>query len=407
MAWRNLWRNRRRTVLTLISIAFGGFLAILFTALQDRSFSDMIDSSARLGGGHVSIQHADYLDRPALTRTVVGGEELKRMALADPRVERAVSRVVGPAMLATANGSYGAFFVAFDPEDEDETTFSFLDGMVEGEMFSGDDRQGIVLGSKLASNLKLKLGKKVVYTMTDKDGEIVAGLGRLRGIVSTGGDGMDSGLCLLPIDAIREVLGYEPDESTQIAVFVGDSRRSAEVVERLSGALEDGVVALTWSEVLPDLSGFIAMKVGGARFMEGVIMMLVAAGIFNTLFVSVMERLREFGILMAIGFSPGQLFTLVIWESVWLAVMGLVGGALMTAGPYYYLAKRGIDYSAILGEDSMEVAGAVFPSVMRVGIFPENVVLIVVVVLLSTLLAGIYPAWRAGNVVPVDSIKLV
>ncbi len=407
MAWRNLWRNRRRTILTLISIGFGAFLAVLFTALQDRSFSDMIDSSARLGGGHVSIQHEDYLDRPALTRTIVGGRGLKDLALSDPVVDRAVSRITGATMLSTATGSYGAFFVAFDPEDEDAATFSFLDSLVDGAMFSGDDPQGIVLGKRLASNLKLEVGKKVVYTMTDRKGEIVAGLGRLRGIVATGARSMDAGLCLMPIDAIRGVLGYEADESTQIAVFVGDSRRSKAVAERLSGDLREGVVALTWSEVLPDLSGFIAMKVGGARFMEAVIMMLVAAGIFNTLFVSVMERLREFGILMAIGFSPGQIFRLVIWESVWLAILGLAAGALLTATPYYYLAKHGLDYSAILGEDSMEVAGAVFPSVMRVGIFPENLALIGFAVLLSTLSAGLYPAWRAGNVVPVESIKLV
>ena len=137
------------------------------------------------------------------------------------------------------------------------------------------------------------------------------------------------------------------------------------------------------------------------------LLLLVAAGIFNTLFVSVMERIREFGILMAIGFTPRQLFALVMWESTWLGVLGLGLGALMTVGPYTYLVRHGLDYSAMLGEDGMEVAGAVFPSVLRVGIFPENLAIIVVVVLLATLAAGLYPAWRAGRVVPVDSIKLV
>jgi ABC-type lipoprotein release transport system permease subunit len=143
--------------------------------------------------------------------------------------------------------------------------------------------------------------------------------------------------------------------------------------------------------------------------MEVLIMLLVAAGIFNTLFVSVMERLREFGILMAIGFSPGRLFRLVMWESFWLAVVGLGSGALLTALPYYLGHTRGISVAAILGTSagSAEVAGVGLPSTMYVGIYSGHALAIGLAVLVATLLAGLYPAWRAGRVEPVQSIKLV
>ncbi len=422
MAWRNLWRRRRRTFLTLVSIAFGGFLAVMFTAIQDRSFSDFIDTAARLAGGHVTLQHPEALDRPSLGRTVRDVESLRAAALDLPGVERAVPRIGGEILLATARDSYGAFFLAYDPALEDETTFSFVEGLVAGEAFDGPRDRGIVLGQRLAHNLGLELGDKVVYTLTDREGGITTGMERLKGILDTGSPSLDGGLCLLAIDALRPTLAYAPGESTQVAIFLGDSRRSAAVARRLqaelaperSGAPRSGVAgsdvsvaALTWEETQAQLASFIAMKIGGGRVMEAIILALVAAGIFNTLFVSVMERLREFGIMMAIGFSPGQLFRSVMWESLWLAVLGLGLGAAVTVGPYAWLAREGLDFSALVGGNPTEVAGVGFEMVLRVGIYPEHLFFIVVAIVLATLLAGLYPAWRAGRVVPVESIKLV
>ena len=415
VAWRNLWRHKRRTLLTLSSIAFGGFLAVLFTALQDRSFADFIDTAARLGSGHVTVQHPDYLDTPRLTRTVRGSAELRTLITQDSNVARAVERISGQIMLATASDSFGAFFMAYDPELEDDSTLSFGEGLIKGAMYTTPQDKGIILGKKLAHNLGLKIGKKVVYTMLDKQGEIVSGMRRLSGVISTGAPSLDAGLCLLPINTVREVLGYASGESTAVAVFLSDARKSAAVAQRLnkllgSGALDTSPVALAWDEIRPELSTFIAMKVGGARFMELIIAILVAAGIFNTLFVSVMERTREFGIMLAIGYSPGQLFGLVMWESLWLGLVGTIASTLITIGPYVYLVNTGIDMSAIMGGAdgaTTEVAGVGFDGTLRVGIFPEHLMIIVLAIVLATLTAGLYPAWRAGNVVPVESIKLV
>jgi ABC-type lipoprotein release transport system permease subunit len=214
-------------------------------------------------------------------------------------------------------------------------------------------------------------------------------------------------LSLLPIDRVRAVLGYADDEATQIAVFVDDQRKADAIAGRLRAEVEPGVAAHPWHEIQRELAAFIALKVGGARFMEALIAVLVAAGIFNTLFVSVMERVREFGILMAIGWSPGRLFGLVVLESAWLGVLGLVGAALITALPYWYLATKGIDASGLMGPDAAEVSGVAMPATLRVGIFPEHAVVIAVAALVATVLAGLYPAWKAGRVDPVETIKLV
>jgi ABC-type lipoprotein release transport system permease subunit len=407
MAWRNLWRHRRRTLLTLSSIAFGAMLAVLFTGMGDSNWTEMIRLAARLGGGHVTLQHPEYLETPTLSRTVPDAERLRTAALRDPEVVRAVTRITGNLMIATASQNYGAAFIAFDPAAEDATTLSLIEALREGEMLSSSADGGIVLGKRLAQNLDAGVGRKVVYTLTDKNGEIVQEAARVSGIVSTGAPSVDAGLCLLPIDRLRKVLGYQPDEAVQVGVFVADHRRADVVAARVGESVGAGVSALPWHQIQPELSGFIAMKVAGTQFMEAIIMVLVAAGIFNTLFVGVMERVREFGIMLAIGFSPARLFGLVMCESLWLGLVGLLLAAAVTAGPYYYMATAGIDLSGMMGEGSSEVAGVAISPVMYVDIFPENLLAIAAAALLATLISGLYPAWKAGRVVPVESIRLV
>jgi len=407
MAWRNLWRNRRRTLLTLSSIAFGVFFAIMITAIHDNSWTQMINLAARMGGGHVTVQHPEYLDKPTFSRTVQNTDEILELVMRHEYVERAVERIAGPAMLMSAGESFGAGFVAFDPTVEDESTLAVLEAIVEGKPFSSPADRGIILGEKLATNLGVELGDRVVYTLTDKSGEIVSGLGRLSGIIRTGAPSADRGLAILPIDAVREVLGYAPDEAIQLAIFISDRRLSGVVADEVFRVLDGDATALPWFEVQPELAGFISMKVIGARVMEVVIAILVAAGIFNTLFVSVMERLREFGILMALGFSPGRLFRLVMWESLWLALIGLVGAAVVTAGPYYYMANTGIDISAMLGDQGTEIAGVAINDTFRAGIYAESLTFIVIAAVIAVLLSGVYPAWKAGRVEPVETIKLV
>ena len=407
MAWRNLWRNRRRTLLTLSAIVFGVFLSVLMTALQDRNWADMIQLAARIGAGHVTLQHQEYLDNPTLSRSVRGTNRLVRLASGEAHVTRVVERITGFNMLSTAHENLGAGFIAVSPEDEDEQTLSLLEAIVEGEFFRSSTDDGIILGDRLASNLDVELGSKVVYTMTDKDGEIVVALTRVSGIVRTGSRSVDGGICLLPIDTVREVIGFAPDEAIQVAVFIDDQRRSDVVVADLRSGLTEDVAALPWYELQPQLAIFIAMKVGGSQVVMILIAVLVAAGIFNTLFVSVMERIREFGIMLAVGFSPGQLFRLVMLESAWLAGVGLVVAAAVTIGPYLYLSSTGLDVTAILGDAAdLEIAGVGFSPIMKVGIYPENVVLIGVAALLAVLLAGIYPAWKAGHADPVEALRL-
>ena len=414
MAWRNLWKNRRRTLITLSSFAFGTMLAVIFTGMGDASYHQMIDLAASMGGGHVTIQHADYLERPSLKRRVRGDDDLFREMRQYSEVTGVVSRISGTAMLATAGHNYGALFLAIDPAQESDATLSISKDLHEGEMLSTSDGDGIVLGAILAENLDVKIGRKVIYTMTDIHGEIVTGLARVRGIIKTGAPSVDGGLCLFPIDAIRAVLGYEENAATQIALMLDDERKSDEIARKISTQLsliphqspDESPVALAWHQTQPDLAGFIALDRAGNVVFQLIIMVLIAAGIFNSLFVSVMERMREFGIMLALGFSPKNLAALVLWESFWIAIVGLFTTALVTVAPYYYLNVYGIDFSAMLGE-GYEVSGIAMESVLYSDIYAVSLLRIAIVVVLATMVSGLYPAWKAARMVPIDSIKLV
>ncbi len=410
LAWRNLWRQRRRTLLTLASIAFGGFLTLLMTALQDRSFAEFIDNAARMGSGHVALQHPEFRDTPTLTRTV-GDTTAKRAVLeADPDAAHAVERVTGQAMVATAADSFGAFFIAYDPALESADTLTFTRSVTEGQLFTRADEPGVVLGERLAANLDAQLGDKVVYTLTDRRGEIITGMQRLVGTVRTGAPSIDGALVLLPIGTLRTLVGYDPTEATQVALFLADGRATYDAAARIDPQIGPETAVLTWDEIQPEIRTFVAMKVGGSRVMEIIIGLLVAAGIFNTLFMSVLERTREFGIMLAIGYSPRQLFGMVMLESSFLAALGLVASAAVTGPVYYHLSRTGIDMSKAYAEqglDSFEIAGVGMDPILKIGIFPENVVIIAVLIFTATVAAGLYPAWRAGRINPVDSINLV
>lgn len=410
IAWRNLWRHRRRTLLTLLSIAFGGFLTILMTAMQDRSFADFIDNAARMGSGHVAMQHPEYLDTPTLTRTVTGTPEKRSIAEGDPATRRAVERVTGQAMVATAADSFGAFFIAYDPDLETPDTLAFTKSIADGRLFDAADEPGIVLGDRLAHNLDAQLGDKVVYTLTDRNGEIVTGMQRLTGTVHTGAPSLDGALVLLPIGTLRGLVGYDPAEATQVAVFLKDGRQSLAAAGRIDEKVGPEASVLTWDQIQPEIRAFVAMKVGGSRVMELIVGLLVAAGIFNTIFMSVLERTREFGIMLALGYTPRQLFGLVMLESSCIAGLGLAAAAAITAPVYYHLSRTGIDLSRAYAEQglgSFEISGVGMDPILRIGIFPENAAIIALTIVGATLLAGLYPAWKAGRVNPVESINLV
>ncbi|RMH00436.1 MAG: ABC transporter permease [Deltaproteobacteria bacterium] len=411
MAVRNVLRNRRRTAIVLAGFAFGIMFAVVFTAIADDTYGRMVELAARLGGGHVTIQHRDALDQPAADKSLPRADRIRDRVVDVEGVEAAVVRIRAAAMIATARESAGTVLLGIDPAVETPATLSLLEAVAEGEVPAAEDRRGVVLGDGLADHLGAGVGKKVVVTVTDAEGEVASALGKVRGLIDTGAESVDKYTALAGRTMLASTLGYASDEASLVAVFLEHPREVDEAVLRIRAELADvlppDAAVLPWYEVQPDLAAYIQLDSSGLVVFEVLLLLLIAAGVFNTLLVSVMERTREFGIMMAVGHRPADVFRLVVLESVVLSVMGLVAGALVTILPYWYLHTYGFDMSSLLGVDSFDVTGVAVDPIMRANIVPIKLAIIGAIVVVATVAAGLYPAYRAARIEPVEAIRLV
>ncbi len=405
LAWRNLWRRKRRTFITSFSIGFGVLLAVTFTGTGDYGYTNMINAGADMGLGHISVEPLAYNQTPALDKRLLQADTVRQIARQIPGVSDAMIRIMGQAIFASARKTIGGAFLAIDPTQESVATNLFIRSIVEGELFPSADGRGVVIGSKMARKLGLRLGKKLVYTTTDAQGEIVSEIARVTAIFKTGVNEIDGSMVLLPIDSVRATLNYAANDATLVAVYLADHRQ----IDYLRVVIESAVdnpqtEVLSWKTTQPDLAGIIAMDRGGNYISQLLVGLLIAAGILNTMLMSVMERSKEFGVMMAIGMAPGTLFKLVITESIWLALVGLIVGLLITTPWYLYLYYIGIDFSAALGDD-YSAGGVLIDPIFHIRLYRESAVAILSGVFLLTLISGLYPAWHATRMPPVESLK--
>ncbi|MDG1688686.1 MAG: FtsX-like permease family protein [Gammaproteobacteria bacterium] len=405
LAWRNLWRHKRRTLITASSIAFGVLLSVTFTGAGDYFYTRMIDAGAKMGMGHITVAARDYNRAPSSQKRLQSANQHQATLRELPEVSSVIARIQGQAMFASARKSVGGTFIAIDPAQETASNNLFIQCLVEGKMLETVSDKGIVMGVDLARKLQLSLGKKVVYTTTDVNGDIVSAIARVSGLFRTGVSEVDGGLALLPLQSVQTVLGYESDEVSFIAVNLHDQRASHVLRDSLQqqAAFQDMEV-LNWQQTQPDLAGMIAVDKSANKISQLLIALLISAGIINTMLMSVLERIREFGVMMALGMSPRHLFGLVMLESFWLAVTGLIIGIIITIPWYLYMFETGLDLTSAYGDD-FSFGGVLLDTVFKIRLFKESVVGILIGLFSLALIAGAYPAWRASRIPPVEGLK--
>lgn len=407
LAWRNLWRHKRRTLITASSIAFGVLLAVTFTGAGDYFYTRMIDAGANMGMGHITLAAPDYNRAPSSKKRLQNAEQLKQYIAQLQQVKNVVSRIQGQAMFASARKTIGGMFIAVNSEQENKDNNLFVRAMISGQMLSSETDRGIVLGVDLARKLKLELGKKVVYTTTDINGDIVSAIARVSGLFQTGSVEIDGAVAILPLQKVQKVLGYQQDEVSVLAVTLHDQRYSHQLRDEMQAMSEfEHIEVLNWQQTQPDLAGMIAVDKSSNYISQLLIALLVAAGILNTMLMSVLERVREFGVMMALGLSPRDLFFLVMLESFWLAVLGLIIGVIVTTPWYIFMSQIGIDLSAAYG-DGFSFGGVLLDPVFKIQLFKESIIAILLGLFGLALLSGAFPAWRAGRVPPIESLKMI
>ncbi len=403
--WRNIWRQRRRTLITASSVAFGLLLSVTFTGSADYAYTRMIDTSATMGFGHVTVAAAGFDLSPSFSRVLSRCDEIGAAAAGSKAVTATRTRIIGQAMFAAGGRSNGGQVMGIDPETETAEFNVFLRDIIKGRMFAADDRRGALIGEIMARRLHLKPGRKLVYTATDRHGEMVSGVARVSGIFRTGVAEADSGMVLIPISRLRKVLGYGPDEAGMIAVFLADQRQSEEVRSSLArGFGGSGLEIMTWHKTQADLAGLIAMDRAGNYLMQFLVWLLVAAGIFNTMQMSVMERQQQFGIMQALGMAPFKIFFMIMVESFWIGLCGLAAGVIITFPWYVYMRNVGLNLETLIGSD-YSAGGVLVDPVLKLRLFPETAAAIVFMLFVLVLLAAFYPALIAARTRPLVAMR--
>ena len=407
LAFRNIFRRKRRTLITASSVAFGVLLSVTFTGTGDYTYTHMIDAGAKMGMGHVTVEPVGYQNSPTLNRKLQHIDKMLDEIRNLDNVSDAVPRIMGQAMFASANKSIGGVFIAVNPSVEHAKNNLFIQSLSEGKLFSANSKHGIVVGYKLAHKLRLKLGKKLVYTTTDASGEIISRIARVKGMFKTGVDTIDASMVLLPLAATQQALGYSSNQASLIAVLIHDQRKADDMRDKIASLHStQNYEVLSWHEAQPDLAGVIAMDKSMNYISQFLVGLIIAAGILNTMLMSVLERKHEFGMMMAVGLSPQALFKLVMVESFWLALLGLILGIVITAPWFYFLYYHGIDLSSGFGDD-FTYGGVLIDPLFKARLFPESIVFILGSVFSLAMLAGAYPAWKAGRTPPIESLKTI
>lgn len=404
LAWRSLWRSRRRTLITVSSIALGTAFALFFISMGDGAYRKLIEEAVRMNAGHITVQHPVYADAPAVDLTVASVGVVRESVEGLPYVSHIKPRIVGQAVVSTGRGSAGVGLIGIDPALE-QAVSPLARNIVAGRYLKGDDVRGALIGRTLAESLHLKPGKKLVVTTNDKNGELVGEMLRVTGIYFSGMEEADAFLVQVPLDTARRIYRLGPDEATQVGIVLTTPERQKRVLAALRSRLEPHHLAvLPWQEVMSDLADFMAMDMGSNYVFQGIIFFLICFTILNTILMSVLERTREFATLLALGTPPGRLRGQIIVESALIGAIGALSGLALGGAVSGYFMVNGLDFSKLMGE-GLSVTGFTVDPVIHNLVTLKLLAWLGGTVFAVTVLIGFYPAAKATHISLPDVLR--
>lgn len=404
LARRNIWRHRRRTLLTASAIAFASAILVFMVTLQRSSYDTMIDYTLRLYHGHLQVQQDGYLDKPQIRNSIPNARATAARLRTFVGPEGGVSaRAAGFALASSDTRSYGVEVIGVEAGHEGEV--STIPGLIKaGRFFLDDNAWEAVVGHVLARNFNVTPGQELTLLGTGRDGSVAATVVSVVGIFESGSAEMDRHLIQLPLGTFQDVFSMG-DHAHSIVV----RGRGLGQIEALKALLERALlsegplVIVSWEELIPGLKQVIQMDWASGWFLYASLIVIVTFSIMNTFIMSVLERTREFGIMLALGARPGLIVVLVLLESMWITVLGLAVGMIAGIGAVMYFHVHGFSYPG------MEEMAAHFnlPAVVKLSPSLLSVTLGPCVILFVTWMAALYPALRIRRLKPADAMKAV
>ena len=401
LAWRNVWRNRRRSLINVAAMGFG-LAAIMFGQSMMRSLqAQLVEKATGSFTGHVRIERRD-IDEPKFPdKFMTDPEPAAKLMAADPRVAVWGRRIHMTGLVSSPNMSLGALICAVEPDKEKLIT-DMPSYMKEGHYLE-DGTKNIVMGRKIAGRLDVRLGEKVVLMAQAADGSMGAEAFRLVGIHETGSESFDGQMVWVPLKAMQELLG-RPGQANELAAKVTNILDADAVAADLDAKLGPGNIgAMSWKKIDKEIIGIQAFQDGMLTVVLVIVFIIVALGILNTQLMSLFERVREFGVLMAIGARPRWVVKLLIVESALLGLVGTSFGLLVGSALIAHFGRFGLNLPV---GDAFKYF-LPFPSVIFLRPAWGMHAFACATVFVVTLLATLPPALKAGRLKPSEALRHV
>ena len=401
IAWRNIGRQSRRSLITAGAMAVGVAMSMAMVALFDGMFAKMFVTLVQTQMGHVQVHNPAWPKQHSLHATM--DEQRVMDQLAGVRGSAGVApRAYGFALLGGKQTSTGVRLAGVDPDREAKVTLVH-DHMVAGHYLREGETHDLILGSDLAENLKVKVGSEVVAVTQAADGSLGNDLYHVVGIYRTGSAMLDRGTAFMTLPDLQSLLVL-PGKIHEVALLATDRRAVPALARRVKQSLAgDHLLVRTWDQIDPTAAQMVQMQNGMAWILLFIVFAVAAFGVLNTMLMSVFERTKELGVLKALGLTPWRMVWMVIFEA---ALLGLVAGAVgvgLGLGLDAALVHWGLDLSAFT--QGFSWAGVNFDPVMRAVILPSRIVWIVVFLFVVAILSALWPAARAARLDPVQAMR--
>lgn len=401
LAWRNLWRRKRRTWLTVGAMVFSNVLLVFMISLQLGMYGLMIENSLEAQTGHLQVQAPGYKDDHKIRQVVPSIQKLAEDLRQGLATDRVAARASAFALVSSAERSYGLEITGVEPEFE--ALISSLPGLIEEGIFLSDPTAGqMVIGRTLARNLRVGVGEELTLIGSGRDGSIAAAIVDVVGIFESGMSEVDRSFAEVPLDFFQDTFAMG-DAGHAVVIMAPSLVQVSGMRSRVQSLLpsDADLVIHDWDALLPGLKQAIQADFASAWFMYGVLIVLVAFSVLNTQLMSVLERTKEFGIVLSLGVTPGRLGRLVLLETTLMGILGMVLGMVLGGGLVLWLNHHGFTYPGL-----EEMAGK-FNLPGR--IYPENSVIGLllgpVFVLIASVVASLYPALRLHKMEPVAAMR--
>lgn len=394
LAWRNLWRNKRRTLITISSVLFAVLLAIVFFAMEKGSYERMIDSMVTYSTGYIQVQDVLFEEEPSMDHSMHFGEDILAMLEKyDDQIDYHVPRIQNFALLATESVSRGAMVIGIDPEQEHKLN-DLSKELISGEFIAEGDR-AVLLADGLASILKAQVGDTLVMLGQGFQGATAAGMFPVKGIVKLRVPEMSSNTVYMPLEAAQWFYMAE-DRLTSLIVMPHEPRHTARLAGEMQASLDDEWYrVLTWKEMLKDLLTLMEFDMAGTMMLMFILYIVIAFGLFGTILTMMIERQREFALLFSLGLKRSQLAFMCFMESLVLSVTGVLAGIVAAIPIVSWFYHHPIQLSGDMAETMIDYGfEPVLPFSTHPSVFYEQAVIVLVI----AFLIGLYPVYKVFRI---------